>query len=256
MMILTTLPKSFWGYALESTASILKMVPTKKVDRTSYKIWQGKAPKLSNLRVWGCEAHVKRDTPDKLDSRSIKCIFIGYPKEAMGYYFYKPLENKIFVARNAEFFENSLTLQEAKDDTKPSENTSKRHDEIEPDEIEPNEVKSQSGEVPICRSRRISQAPDRYSFYVDAEEHELGDLNEPLIIRVDYGETFSHVADNRAIKILLAIAVFYDYEIWQMDVKTAFLNGHQSDNLYMVQPVIPRQGGNARRNKIGIVITH
>ncbi|GJX12338.1 retrotransposon protein, putative, ty1-copia subclass [Tanacetum coccineum] len=31
-----------------------------------------------------------------------------YPKEMMGYYFYYPLENKIFIARNAEFFENSL----------------------------------------------------------------------------------------------------------------------------------------------------
>ncbi|GJS58859.1 hypothetical protein Tco_0653643 [Tanacetum coccineum] len=38
--------------------------------------------------------------------------------------------------------------------------------------------------------------------------------------RVDYEETFSRVADIRAIRILIAIAAFYDYEIWQMDVKT------------------------------------
>ncbi|GJS55457.1 retrotransposon protein, putative, ty1-copia subclass [Tanacetum coccineum] len=74
MMNLTTLPKSFWGYALESAARILNMVPTKKVDRTPYEIWHGKAPKLSYLRVWGCEALVKRDTSDKLDSRSIKLL--------------------------------------------------------------------------------------------------------------------------------------------------------------------------------------
>ncbi|GKA02061.1 retrotransposon protein, putative, ty1-copia subclass [Tanacetum coccineum] len=53
---------------------------------------------------------------------------------------------------------------------------------------------------------------------------------------VDYGETFSLVADIRAIRTLLAIAVFYDYEIWQIDVKTAFLNGHLSEDVYMVQP--------------------
>ncbi|GJW51381.1 retrotransposon protein, putative, ty1-copia subclass [Tanacetum coccineum] len=46
---------------------------------------------------------------------------------------------------------------------------------------------------------------------------------------VDYGKTFSHVADIRAIRILIAIAAFYDYEIWEMDVKTAFLNGHLSE---------------------------
>ncbi|GJT44214.1 putative reverse transcriptase domain-containing protein [Tanacetum coccineum] len=62
--------------------------------------------------VWGCEALVKRDTPDKLQQRSVKCIFIGYPKETMGYYFYFLPENKIVVARYAEFFEKNLITQE------------------------------------------------------------------------------------------------------------------------------------------------
>ncbi|GJT08772.1 retrotransposon protein, putative, ty1-copia subclass, partial [Tanacetum coccineum] len=53
---------------------------------------------------------------------------------------------------------------------------------------------------------------------------------------VDYGDTFSLVAGIRAIRILLVITAFYDYEIWQMDVKTAFLNGYLSEDVYMVQP--------------------
>nr|GEY62670.1 hypothetical protein [Tanacetum cinerariifolium] len=113
MMNLIILPKSFWGYALEYVVRILNMVPTKKVERTSYEIWHEKPPKLSYLRVWGCKALVKRDTLDKLDPRSVKYIFVGYPKETIGCYFYYPLENKIFVARNAEFFENNLMVQEA-----------------------------------------------------------------------------------------------------------------------------------------------
>nr|GFD27252.1 putative retrotransposon Ty1-copia subclass protein [Tanacetum cinerariifolium] len=36
---------------------------------------------------------------------------------------------------------------------------------------------------------------------------------------ITYEETFSPVADIRAIRILIAIAAYYDYEIWQMDVK-------------------------------------
>ena len=35
---------------------------------------------------------------------------------------------------------------------------------------------------------------------------------------------------------MLATAAFYDYEIWQMDVKTAFLNGFLKEELYMMQP--------------------
>ena len=35
---------------------------------------------------------------------------------------------------------------------------------------------------------------------------------------------------------MLAIAAFYDYEIWQIDVKMAFLNGFLKEELYMMQP--------------------
>ncbi|RVW52633.1 Retrovirus-related Pol polyprotein from transposon TNT 1-94 [Vitis vinifera] len=53
---------------------------------------------------------------------------------------------------------------------------------------------------------------------------------------VDYEDTFSPVAMLKSIRILLSIAAYYDYEIWQMDVKTAFLNGHLEETIYMVQP--------------------
>src|SRR3954465_13866122 len=42
---------------------------------------------------------------------------------------------------------------------------------------------------------------------------------------VDYDDTFSPVAKLKSVRILLAIAAYYDYEKWQMDVKTTFLNG-------------------------------
>ncbi|GJR26164.1 retrotransposon protein, putative, ty1-copia subclass [Tanacetum coccineum] len=188
MMSQTTLPKSFWDYALETAARILNMVPTKKVEKTPYEVWHGQAPKLSYLKVWGCEALVKRDTltkPDKLEPRSIKCIFIGYPKETMGYSFYYPTENKVIIARNAEFLENSLINQEAsgsledleiiqEEDTHPSIDTSLNHEE---DDLEMDEP--QSDIIPIRRSTRTRRPTDRMCLYIDAEEHELGDLGEP-----------------------------------------------------------------------------
>ncbi|GJU56661.1 retrotransposon protein, putative, ty1-copia subclass [Tanacetum coccineum] len=318
MMSQTTLPKSFWDYALETAARILNMVPTKKVEKTPYEVWHGQAPKLSYLKVWGCEALVKRDTltkPDKLEPRSIKCIFVGYPKETMGYSFYYPPENKVLVARNAEFLENSLITQKVsgsledleiiqEEDTHPSIDTILNHEE---GDLEIYELRSDI--IPIRRSIRTRHAPDRMCLYIDAEEHELGDLGEPanykaalldpesdkwlnamnvemqsmkdnevwdlvdlppngktigskwlfkkktdmdravhtykarLVTKgytqtsgIDYKETFSSVADIRAIRILLAITAFYDYEIWKIDVKTAFLNGYLSKEVYMEQP--------------------
>ena len=53
---------------------------------------------------------------------------------------------------------------------------------------------------------------------------------------VDYDESFSLVSMLKSVRIMLAIAAFYDYEICQMDVKTAFLNGFLEEELYMMQP--------------------
>ena len=53
---------------------------------------------------------------------------------------------------------------------------------------------------------------------------------------IDYEETFSPVAMLKSIRILLAVAASLDYEIWQMDVKTTFLNGSLEEDIYMQQP--------------------
>ena len=52
---------------------------------------------------------------------------------------------------------------------------------------------------------------------------------------VDYDETFSPVEMLKSVRIILAIAAYFDYEIWQMDVKTAFLNGNLTEDVYMMQ---------------------
>ncbi|KAL0329214.1 UNVERIFIED_CONTAM: Retrovirus-related Pol polyprotein from transposon TNT 1-94 [Sesamum radiatum] len=53
---------------------------------------------------------------------------------------------------------------------------------------------------------------------------------------VDFEKTFSPVAMAKSIQIMLAIAAWYDYEIWQMDVKTAFFNSFLEEEIYMDQP--------------------
>ncbi|GJR89663.1 retrotransposon protein, putative, ty1-copia subclass [Tanacetum coccineum] len=268
MMNLTTLSLSFWDYALESATNILNMVPTKKVDKTPYELWYEKVPNLSYLKVWGCEALMKRDTPDKLQQRSVKCIFLGYPKETMGYYFYFPPKNKIVVAGYAEFFEKNLITQKVSgraidleeiqdEDTSPSKITSKIHMEVEGFETPQKEV------ILIRRSERTHQALDRLCLNVEVEEHSLGDLNEPTSYKAATLDSESNkwidamnaeiqsMIDNMVwvlvdlpsnyntigtIKILISIMALYDYEIWKIDVKTAFLNGYLDEDIYMVQP--------------------
>ena len=53
---------------------------------------------------------------------------------------------------------------------------------------------------------------------------------------VDYDETYSLVARVKSIQIFLAIVTHYENELWQMDVKTAFLNGNLIKEVYRTQP--------------------
>ena len=63
---------------------------------------------MSFLKIWGCEAYVKLQVSNKLEPKSDKCLFVGYPKETKGYYFYNPIVNKVFVARNGVFLEREF----------------------------------------------------------------------------------------------------------------------------------------------------
>ena len=67
-----------------------------------------KTSSLSFLKICGCEAYVKCQISDKLAPKSEKCLFVGYPKETKGYYFYNASENKLFVARNGLFLEREF----------------------------------------------------------------------------------------------------------------------------------------------------
>src|SRR5688572_14742039 len=108
MMSQSDLPLSFWGYTLETTVFTLNRVPSKSVVKTPYEMWTGKTPSLSFLKIWGCEVFVKRLQLDNITPKLDKCIFVGYLKETLGYYFYNRSEGKVFVAQNRVFLEKEF----------------------------------------------------------------------------------------------------------------------------------------------------
>ncbi|KAK8594308.1 hypothetical protein V6N13_126117 [Hibiscus sabdariffa] len=112
MMSHTDLPTSFWGYALETAAFTVNRVPSKSVQKTPHEMWTGRSPNMSFLRIWGCKAYVKHQMSTKLEPKSQKCTFVGYPKETKGYHFYN--ENKVFVARTGVFLEKEFLTNSGK----------------------------------------------------------------------------------------------------------------------------------------------
>jgi ATP-binding cassette subfamily B (MDR/TAP) protein 1 len=61
---------------------------------------------------------------------------------------------------------------------------------------------------------------------------------------IDFNEVFSPVVKHSSIHTLLCIVAMHDYELEQLDVKTAFLHGELEEDIYMEQPegfIIPRK---------------
>ena len=52
---------------------------------------------------------------------------------------------------------------------------------------------------------------------------------------IDYEETFAPVARIEAIRILIAFATHMEFKLYQMDVKSAFLNGYLKEEVYVIQ---------------------
>ncbi|KAM1830411.1 hypothetical protein ACFX14_023111 [Malus domestica] len=90
MMSYADLPATFWGYAIYTATDLLNRVPSKSVSQMPYEIWHGRKPSLNHVKIWGCEAYVKKLETTKLEARSVRCYFVGYPRETMGYEFYHP----------------------------------------------------------------------------------------------------------------------------------------------------------------------
>ena len=127
---------------------------------------------------------MKRQISDKLAPKSDRCLFIGYPKETKGYYFYNGSENKVFVARNGVFLEREFISKGTSGSTVQLEEIQDPQTSIVPSmELQlDQQVIVEPTQVPQGprRSDRTRQIPIRYGFLITHDNDVLiVDQNEP-----------------------------------------------------------------------------
>ena len=170
MMSRCNLPDFLWGDALKTALYILNRVPSKSVPKTPFELWTGRKPSLNHLRVWGCPAEVKIYNPfeTKLDPKTSRCFFIGYPDRAKGYRFYCPGRgNKIVESMHAKFLELDVAeLAIASDNT----------DSVMPDVV--------TLPLPIFDNASSSTTQGGFAPNENVAEHLAEDVVEPLVENV------------------------------------------------------------------------
>ncbi|KAK5670322.1 hypothetical protein QVD99_8718 [Batrachochytrium dendrobatidis] len=105
------LGREFWAEAAMTAVYLQNRSPNKALgQRTPYELWTGELPKVMHLRTFGCAAYALRPKQllTKLDTRTRRCIFIGYHSQAKAYKLFDLESKKMITSRDVDFAEEEF----------------------------------------------------------------------------------------------------------------------------------------------------
>ncbi|CAI7810122.1 unnamed protein product [Closterium sp. NIES-53] len=124
-MIHAAAPHFLWPFAVPYTAHQINLQPRVSLPETSPTLrWTGKVGDASTFRVWGSRAFIRDLSADKLSSRSVPCIVLGFPTDAPGWQFYHPTSHRVLSSQDVTF-----------DESGPAPSGVSQVDAVEPDEV-------------------------------------------------------------------------------------------------------------------------
>ena len=111
MMYHAGMPKEFWAEAVNTAAYTRNRSPTNSLNNaTPFECLFNRKPDVSNLKVFGCVAyvHIPNHQRKKLEEKSRKCMFVGYPDGTKGFKLYDLTKKTFIRSRDVIFEERSF----------------------------------------------------------------------------------------------------------------------------------------------------
>ncbi|CAI7776139.1 unnamed protein product [Closterium sp. NIES-53] len=106
-MIHAAAPHFLWSFAVQYAAHQINLQPRVSLPETSPTLrWTGKVGDASAFRVWGSRAFVRDLSTDKLSSRAVPCVFLGFPPDVPGWQFYHPTSRRVLSSQDVTFDES------------------------------------------------------------------------------------------------------------------------------------------------------
>ncbi|CAI7857420.1 unnamed protein product [Closterium sp. NIES-54] len=100
-------PHFLWPFAVQYAAHHINLQPRVSLPETTPTLrWTGKVGDASVFRVWGSRAFVRDTSADKLSSRAVPCVFLGFPPDAHGWQFYHPTSRRVLSSQDVTFDES------------------------------------------------------------------------------------------------------------------------------------------------------
>ncbi|CAI7904910.1 unnamed protein product, partial [Closterium sp. NIES-54] len=103
-MIHAAAPHFLWPFVVQYAAHQINLQPHVSLPETTPTLrWTGKVGDASAFRVWGSRAFVRDTIADKLSSRAVPCVFLGFPPDAPRWQFYHPTSRRVLSSQNVMF---------------------------------------------------------------------------------------------------------------------------------------------------------
>ena len=169
------LDNSFWAEAVKTACYVINRSPSTAIDlKTPMEMWTGKPADYSHLHVFGSPVYVKYNAQEttKLDSKSRKCMFLGYADGVKGYRLWDPTAHKVIISRDVIFVEDKVQGKEDDDTSKQKPETitvQVEHEQGKSDPysseaiLEREEQEAMAGTPQVRRGTRERRRPDWYA---------------------------------------------------------------------------------------------
>ncbi|GJX62980.1 retrovirus-related pol polyprotein from transposon TNT 1-94 [Tanacetum coccineum] len=231
-----SLPQKFWGNAVDTSTYILNRTLIRAIlGKTPYELLRGRKPTLDYFRVFRSKCFIlnTKNYLTKFHPKSYECVFLGYSQNSKAY---------IILNKHTRKVEESLKV--TFDETPPPSKTSAlMGDDLDEEEaIKVTEKKNLENDIED-ETLEIDEIVNIKESRNHPLENVIGNLNQRtlrLIAQgynqqegIDYDETYAPVARLESIRILLAYACALDFKLFQMDVKSAFMNGFINEEFEM-----------------------
>nr|GEW45641.1 retrovirus-related Pol polyprotein from transposon TNT 1-94 [Tanacetum cinerariifolium] len=222
LLINSGLPKTFWVEATCTSAYLINRSPSIAIEKkTPMEMGLGDSSDYEMLRIFGCVSY-PYNKQGKLEPRAIKYVLLGYPEgvkeeedthEPLIYHDAVACEDtskwKAAIKEGMYYLRNNKTWELVDHPTGKM-------------------LVSCKWLFKIKEWIESVQKP-RYKAMLVA----CGLTQRACI---DYNEVFYLVVRHTSIRVILALTACKDYELEQLDVKTAFLHGNLEEVIYMRQP--------------------
>ncbi|KAJ4756551.1 polyprotein [Rhynchospora pubera] len=259
-----SMPKEFWAEAVDCAVYLQNRCKTISLENmTPQEAWSGSKPTVAHLKVFGSIAyvHVPDQKREKLDDKSSKLIFVGYDERSKAYKLYDPLTKKMRVSRDVQVNEESMwdwsamqevTHKEANEEpviiiptpTNATTTTTRRFGPLDDDPRTPKtrsmqDLYEETSELHlVC----LLAQGENISFEEAIKDDKWCDAMNEEMRAIEKNDTWEltslpKVARMESIRLIISLAAQSKWRIFQMDVKSAFLNGILEEEVYVEQPL-------------------